>query len=119
DDLHFAGPGPTEGRRPLVFLGVEAGDAPRKSRKLDHDEAVEFLRSFHDLVASAAHQHLAAMLGQDRRHLVGVFLVFGRIIDLRAADPIGGHRFLLATGWTGTWRQRMYAPGPVPRFRSS
>src|SRR5258706_13415211 len=36
-------------------------------------------------------QHLAAIPGDDRRHLIGVFLVFDRIVDLGARNPIGRH----------------------------
>ena len=63
------------------------------------------LRPFHDLVAAAARQHLAAELGDDARHEIGVFLVFDGIIDLRSRNPIGRHglnprEFVLPGQWT-------------------
>ena len=49
------------------------------------------LGPFHDPVASAAREHLAAMLRDDGGNAVGVSLVFDRVVDLRAGDPVGGH----------------------------
>src|SRR5262245_53172040 len=59
-------------------------------------EALELGRSFHDLIAAAAREHLAAKLGDDTRHEVGVLLVFDRIVDLRPRNPIGRHGDVLA-----------------------
>src|SRR3954470_7123893 len=40
--------------------------------------------------------HLAAELGDDARHEVGVLLVFDGIVDLRSGNPISRHGALLA-----------------------
>src|SRR6516162_2643350 len=85
-----------EGRGAVVFGRGEAGDALLEGRELDHHEAVEFCRPFHDLIATAAREHLAAELGNDGRHEVRVLLVFDRIIDLRPRNPIGRHGDVLA-----------------------
>src|SRR6266581_1354094 len=77
----------------LVFARVEALDALFERRKLDHDEAVEFLGTFEDPVAPAAREHLGAVLREDRRHAVGVLLVLDRIVDFSAGYPVGGHDF--------------------------
>jgi hypothetical protein len=95
DRLHLAGAvGAAEGGGFVVFVGLEAGDALLEGRKFDHDEALEFLRPLHDLIAAATRQNLAAVFGDDGRHEIGVFLVFDRIVDLRARDPIGWHGML-------------------------
>jgi hypothetical protein len=59
------------------------------------NETVELVRPLHGLVAPAARQHLAAMLGDDGGHKVGVFLVFHGVDDAGPCDPIGWHAFLL------------------------
>ena len=38
----------------------------------------------HDLELAAASEHLAALLGEDARHEVGVFLVFDRFYNFAA-----------------------------------
>src|SRR6266568_3111043 len=81
------------GRGLLVFPRLEAGDALLERRKLDHNEAVEFLRTFEDPVAPAAREHFGSVLREDRRHAVGVFLVLDGIVDLRARYPVGRHGF--------------------------
>ncbi len=53
-----------------------------QGRKLNHNETVEFVGTFHDLEAPAARQHLAAEFGDDAGHQVGILLVLDRIIDL-------------------------------------
>src|SRR5712691_1250335 len=54
----------------LVFLRVEAGDPLFERRKLDDDEAVEFLGTLEDPVAPAAREYLGSVLREDRRHAV-------------------------------------------------
>jgi len=78
----------------VVQPAVEAGDALLESRKLDHDEAVEFLGALEYPVAPAAREHLRAVFREDRRHAVGVFLVLDGIVDPGAGDPVGGHGVL-------------------------
>src|SRR5262245_21740302 len=95
DGLDLAGAATPERRRLVVFVGGEAGHALLKGGKLDDDETVELVRPFHDLVAAAARQDLAAVPGDDRWHQVGVFLVRDRIVDLRTGNPVGRHRRLL------------------------
>src|SRR6516165_7426798 len=85
-----------EGRGAVVFGRGEAGDALLEGRKLDHHEALELGRSFHDLIAAAARKHLAAELGDDGRHEIGVLLVFDGIVDLRPRNPISRHGDVLA-----------------------
>src|SRR6266568_5142234 len=59
----FAGAVPApKGRGLLVFGRVEALDALFERRKLDDDEAVEFLGTFFDPMAPAAREHLGAVL---------------------------------------------------------
>src|SRR5215469_7560392 len=96
DGLDLARAVAAEGRGAVVFGRGEAGDALFEGRELDHHEAVEFCWPFHDLIAAAAGEHLAAELGDDPRHEVGVFLVFDRIVDLRPRNPIGRHGDVLA-----------------------
>jgi hypothetical protein len=36
-------------------------------------------------------RNLAAELGDDARHQIGIFLVLDRIVDLGTRDPIGWH----------------------------
>src|SRR5262245_1893799 len=57
----LAGAVAAERGRSLVFGRVEAADGLLEGGKLDHDEAVELLRPFHDLIASATGQDLAAV----------------------------------------------------------
>ena len=89
--LHLARTVAAEGGGGIVFGRAEAGDALLQAREFDDDEAVEFVRTFHDHVTAAAGQNLAAVFGDDRRHQIGVFLISDRIVDLRARDPIGWH----------------------------
>src|SRR5436190_207652 len=96
DGLDLAGAVTAEGRGLVVFRRGEAGDALLEGREFDHDETVKLVRPFHDLETPPARQDLAAIFGEDRRQAVGVFLVFGRIDDARARDPIGWHSALLA-----------------------
>ena len=92
--LDFAGAAPAEGRRFVVFLRGKTSDARLEIRKLDDDETLKFLRPLHDLEFAAAGQNLAAIFGDDRRHAIGVFFVFDRIVDLGTGDPIGRHVWL-------------------------
>src|SRR5271165_2782908 len=96
DGLDLAPAVAAEGRGALVFGRGEAGDALLEGREFDHHEAVEFCRPFQDLIATAAREHLAAELGDDSRHEIGVLLVFDRIVDLRPRNPIGRHGDFLA-----------------------
>src|SRR5262249_46404600 len=96
DGLDLARAVAAERRGAVVFGRGEAGDALLEGRELDHHEAVEFGRPFHYLIAAAAREHLAAELGDDGRHQVGVLLVFDRIVDLRPRNPIGRHGDVLA-----------------------
>src|SRR6185369_6679441 len=75
----------------LIYRRLEACHALLERWELDHDEPMEVVRSFVDLVSAAARENLAAMLGDDRRHEVCIFLVLNRIGDLRARNPIGRH----------------------------
>ena len=59
----------------FVPQGGKAGDPLLEGRKFDHDEALELVRSFHNLKTSAACQHLAAVLGDDAGDKVGVLFV--------------------------------------------
>src|SRR5664280_3496891 len=79
----------------VVFRRCEAGGALLQGRKFDHDEAAEFGGALHDLETPAARQHLAAELGDDGGHQVGVFLVLDGIVDFRTRNPISRHRSLL------------------------
>jgi hypothetical protein len=72
----------------VVFGRGEAGDALLESGELDHHETVEFVRTFHDLVATTAREHLAAEPGDDVRHQIGVLLVLGGIVDLGTRNPV-------------------------------
>src|SRR6516164_3294568 len=96
DGLDLARAVAAEGRGAVVFGRGEAGDALLEGRKLDHHEALELGRSFHDLIAAAARKHLAAELGDDGRHEIGVLLVFDGIVDLRPRNPISRHGDVLA-----------------------
>src|SRR6266851_1052825 len=75
DGLDLARAASAEGRRPVIFRRGEAGDALLEGGELDHHEALKLVRPFHDLKAAAARQHLAAELGDDARHQIGVLLV--------------------------------------------
>src|SRR6266702_1116989 len=90
--LVFTDTVPAPKRRGLLVFGrVEALDALFERRKLDHDEAVEFLGTFENPVAPAAREYFGAVLREDRRHAVGVLPVLDRIVDLGAGYPVGGH----------------------------
>src|SRR5205085_5172586 len=65
DRFHLARAVAAEGRSPLVFRRCEAGDALLERGEFNDDEAVKLVRPFHDLVAAAAREHLAAELGND------------------------------------------------------
>src|SRR5713226_1111260 len=82
-----------KGRGLLVFLRVEAGDALFERRKLDDDEAVEFLRTLENPVAPAAGEYFGAVLREDRRHALRVLPVLDGIVDFGAGYPVGGHDF--------------------------
>src|SRR5260370_21162898 len=92
DRLHSARAGAAKRGGFVVFLRREASDALLESWEFDHDEALEFVRPFHDLKTAAAGQNLAAIFGDDRRHAIRVFLVRGGIVDLGTRDPISWHR---------------------------
>src|SRR5260370_25260155 len=94
----FAGAAAAEGGGTVVFGRGEAANALLEGWKLDQCEAVELGGPFHDLVPAAAGEHLAAELGDDARHEVGVFLVFDRIVDLGSRNPVGRHGSSLASG---------------------
>ena len=84
-------------RGSLKVLGrFVAGDRLLEARKLDDDEAVEFLRAFEDLELAAPRQELAVELPNDRRRQIGVLLVLLGVVDLRARDPISDHLILHA-----------------------
>src|ERR1700736_5535283 len=91
DGFDLARPAAPECRGGVVFRRFEACHALLEGRKLDDDETVKLVRPFHDLEAAAARQHLAAELGDDPRHQIGIFLVFDRIGDVRTCDTIGWH----------------------------
>src|SRR5215471_4099861 len=78
------------GRR-FVLGGRETGNPLLQRRKLDDDEAMEGLRSFHDLVASPACQDLPAVAGDDVRDEIGVLLVLDWIRNPRSSNPICSH----------------------------
>src|SRR5262249_4489213 len=91
DGLDLARSFAAEDRSAIVFGRGEAGDTLLERGKFDHHETVELVRPFHDAVAAAAREHLAAALGNDAGNEIGVFLVFDRIIDLGSRNPIGRH----------------------------
>src|SRR5262249_8362895 len=105
DGFDLAGAAAAEGGGAVVLVGGEAGDALLEGGKLDHYEAVKFVRAFHDLVAPAARQHLAAELGNDAGYQVRVLLVFDRVVDLGTGNPVGRHRVSPDSG-----RAFAYAP---------
>ena len=76
----------TEDARFLVLGRLEAGNPLLERRELDHDESVEVVRPFIDLIPATTRQDLAAVLGDDWRHEVGVFLVLDRIGNARTRD---------------------------------
>src|SRR6516164_1917818 len=97
DDLQFACAVLLAMRGGLKVLGrFVAGDRLLEARKLDDDEAVEFLRAFEDLELAAPRQELAVELRDDRRRQIGVLLVLLGVVDLRARDPISDHLILHA-----------------------
>src|SRR5271169_1442792 len=61
--------------RLLIGVGLEAVDRGLHGRKLDHDKTVKRVWSFHDPVSAAARKDLAAMLRDEGRDAVGVFLI--------------------------------------------
>ena len=83
DGFDLAGSAAPERGGFIVFRRSEAGDALLKGWKFDHDEPVEFVRAFHDLESSAARENLPAEFRDNGGNQVGVFLVSGRIVDLR------------------------------------
>jgi hypothetical protein len=84
--LDLAGAAAAERGRSLVFGRVETADRLLEGRKLDHDEAVEFLRPFQDLIASAAGQNLAAVGREDGRKRVYFLYSTGSLILERATQ---------------------------------
>ena len=67
--LDDAAAGASECRRCLILRGFEAGDALLERGELDHDEAMEVVRSFVDVIPAAARQDLPpclAMIGGTR-----------------------------------------------------
>src|SRR5215470_1052982 len=95
DGFDLAGAAPPEGGGCIIFRRSETGGALFKGRKFDHDETMEFVRTLHDLEASAPRQNLAAELRDDGGNQIGVFLVFDRIVDLRTRNPVSRHQSLL------------------------
>src|SRR5262249_41149697 len=91
DGLHFARAVAAESRGTVIFRRGEARDALLEGRKLDHDKPLELGRPFHHLIAATAREHLAAELGNDARHEIGVLLVFDRIVDLGWGTQMGRH----------------------------
>ena len=84
--LDDAAAGTSECRRCLILRGFEAGDALHEGGELDHDEAMEVVRSFVDVIPAAARQDPAAVLGDDWRHEVRALLVLHGIRDLLTED---------------------------------
>src|SRR3954454_9492621 len=76
EGLDLAGAVAAEGGGRLVFGRREAGDALLETGEFDHDEAVEFVRSFDDLKTPAPGQILAVVFGENRRQGISLFLVF-------------------------------------------
>src|SRR5687767_4643464 len=74
-ELDDAAGGAAEARGFLIFRRLEARDALLQGGELDHDEAVERLRAFHDLILATASEHRAAVLLHDGRDPIGVPLV--------------------------------------------
>src|SRR5262245_28836475 len=91
DVFHYARAAAAERGCLTILLGFEAGHRLLERRELDDNEAMECFRSFHDAVAPAASEHLAAVARDDRRHAIGVLLVLDGVVDLRPGDPIRGH----------------------------
>src|SRR5579885_3100654 len=91
DRFDFTRTAATEGGRAVVFRRLEARHPLLESGKFDHDETMEFVRTFHNLKSAAARKHLAAELGDDGRHQIGVLLVFDWIVDFGTGNPVGGH----------------------------
>jgi hypothetical protein len=60
----------------LYSSELKQATPPLECRELDHHEAMELVRAFHDLETPTARENPAAVLGDDRGHQVGVFLVF-------------------------------------------
>ena len=60
---------------------------------------VDRMMPAHVLDRAAAHQKPAAMLGDQRRRLGGLFLVGLRVVDPDQADQIGAHCFLRNIGF--------------------
>src|SRR6185437_13231109 len=84
-------PAAAKRRSPVIFRRGKAGSALLQRRKLNHNEPLEFVRTFHDLETPATRQHPAAEFGDDGGHQIGVFLVLDRIVDFRTRNPIGRH----------------------------
>src|SRR5665213_324062 len=73
DRFHLARAATPECCGAVIFRRCETGDALLQRRKLNHNEAVEFVRPLHDLEAPATRQHLAAEPGDDVGHQIGIF----------------------------------------------
>src|SRR4030095_7196613 len=98
DDLQFACAVLLAVRGGLEVLGRFVAGCPfLEARKLDDDEAMEFLRALEDLELAAARQELAAEFPDNRRRQISVLLVLLGVVDLRPRAPIGTHLILHAT----------------------
>src|SRR5262245_1868906 len=93
--LDLAGAPASECSSRVVFRRCETGDALLEGWKFDHDESMEFVRTFHDLKTSAPSQYLATKFFDNRGHKVSVLLVLDGVIDFRTRNPISRHRPLL------------------------
>src|SRR4029077_477390 len=93
-----------EGGGFVVFRRCETCHALLQGREFDHDEAMEFIRSFHDLKTSAPGENLSAKLGNDGVHQVGIFFIFDRVVDLGTRNPVSRHISLPLSSWPGLSR---------------
>src|SRR6476619_5836219 len=83
-------------RSRLIFGRCMARRRLLESRKLDHHVALEIFGAFDDFVAPAAREHLAAEFRDDAGDEIGVLLVFDRIVDPAAGEPVCGHFLFLS-----------------------
>jgi hypothetical protein len=81
DDHGFdlPGTGATERGGAIILNRGEAADASRECRELDHHEAMEMVRTFHDLKSPTPGEHLSAMTRHNVGDEIGIFLVVDRI----------------------------------------
>jgi len=120
DDLQLARAVLLAVSRGLKVLGrFMAGDRLFEARKLDHDEALEFLRALKDLELAAARQKLAAEFPDDRRCQISVLLVLLGVVDLRARDPISDHLILHADREGLRWAHSCREGSQLSRANSS